>query len=38
LLNISKSPKKNPFDEGFPVSQDLPSAILALKIVSSVLK
>jgi hypothetical protein len=34
----SKSPKKNPFDEDFSISQVLPSAILALKIVSSVLK
>jgi hypothetical protein len=33
----SKS-KKNPFDEGFPYLRILPSAILALKIVSSVLK
>jgi hypothetical protein len=35
---VSKSPKKNPFDEGFLRISDLPSAILALKIVSSVLK
>jgi hypothetical protein len=34
----SKSPKKNPFDEGFLHIGILPSAILALKIVSSVLK
>jgi hypothetical protein len=33
----SKSPK-NPFDEDFLYLRVLPSAILALKIVSSVLK